>query len=80
MIGNEFILKPNPSNGNFTLEFNSAEDLPNFVKIFDISGKEIHHQNLLNRSSLQTIQVNMANGVYYVVTGKNKTNKLIIKK
>ena len=78
--GNEFILKPNPSNGNFTLEFNSAEDLPNFVKIFDINGKEIHHQNLLNRSSLQTIQVNMANGVYYVVTGKNKTNKLIIKK
>ena len=42
--GNEFILKPNPSNGNFTLEFNSAEDLPNFVKIFDINGKEIHHQ------------------------------------
>ncbi len=79
-VGNKFILKPNPSNGNFILEFRSIKDLPNYVKIFDISGKEIHHQDVINRSTTQTIQVKMANGVYYVVTGKNKTNKLIIKK
>ena len=79
-IGNDFILKPNPSNGNFNLEFCSVEDLPSYVKIFDINGKEIYHQDLFDRSTSQIMQVNMANGVYYVVTGKNKTNKLIIKK
>ena len=79
-IGNNFILKPNPSNGNFNLEFCSVEDLPSYVKIFDTGGKEIHHQNVINPSNTQTIQVNLANGIYYVVTGKNKTNKLIIKK
>ena len=79
-IGNDFILKPNPSNGNFNLEFCSVEDLPSYVKIFDNDGKEILHQKVINGSTTQTIQVEIANGVYYVVTGKNKTNKLIIKK
>ena len=79
-IGNDFILKPNPSNGNLNLEFCSVEDLPSYVKIFDNEGKEIHHQNVINPSTTQTIQVNLADGIYYVVTGKNKTNKLIIKK
>ena len=79
-IGNDFILKPNPSNGNFNLEFYSVEDLPSYVKIFDNDGKEILHQKVINGSTTQTIQVKIANGVYYVVTGKNKTNKLIIKK
>ena len=79
-IGNDFILKPNPSNGNFNLEFCSVEDLPSYVKIFDNDGKEILHQEVINGSTTQTIQVEIANGVYYVVTGKNKTNKLIIKK
>ena len=79
-IGNDFILKPNPSNGNFNLEFCSVEDLPSYVKIFDNDGKEILHQEVINGSTTQTIQVKIANGVYYVVTGKNKTNKLIIKK
>lgn len=79
-IGNDFILKPNPSNGNFNLEFYSVEDLPSYVKIFDNDGKEILHQEVINGSTTQTIQVEIANGVYYVVTGKNKTNKLIIKK
>ena len=79
-IGNDFILKPNPSNGNLNLEFCSVEDLPSYVKIFDNDGKEILHQEVINGSTTQTIQVKIANGVYYVVTGKNKTNKLIIKK
>ena len=79
-IGNDFILKPNPSNGNLNLEFCSVEDLPSYVKIFDNDGKEIHYQNVINPSTTQTIQVNLADGIYYVVTGKNKTNKLIIKK
>ena len=79
-IGNDFILKPNPSNGNLNLEFCSIEDLPSYVKIFNNDGKEIHHQNVINPSTTQTIQVNLADGIYYVVTGKNKTNKLIIKK
>ena len=79
-IGNDFILKPNPSNGNFNLKFYSVEDLPSYVKIFDNDGKEILHQEVINGSTTQTIQVKIANGVYYVVTGKNKTNKLIIKK
>ncbi|MEC9187021.1 MAG: PKD domain-containing protein [Bacteroidota bacterium] len=79
-IGNDFILKPNPSNGNLNLEFCSVEDLPSYVKIFDNDGKEIHYQNVIKPSTTQTIQVNLADGIYYVVTGKNKTNKLIIKK
>ncbi|WP_438962490.1 T9SS type A sorting domain-containing protein [Nonlabens sp.] len=79
-LENSFKVFPNPSNGNFTLSWNSLDDFD--YSIYDVSGKLITSRNN-NSGNQHTIDLNgVAQGMYFLnittATG-TVTEKLIIK-
>lgn len=79
-----FSVYPNPSNGYFTINFDSPHEQEINVKIISIKGNIVYEQNLNhnNKSCLQ-INENLASGIYLVIINGEKEQyiqKLIITK
>jgi endonuclease I len=68
---NEFILYPNPSNGNFTIYFNNSE-APYSIEIISILGQKIFERSNI-ADSLSTIN-NLPKGIYIVHISKGSEN------
>jgi hypothetical protein len=72
-IENENIFKvyPNPSNGNFTIELNNAND-NDHISVLDFSGRKMFTQKIKIGTIKQEIQCeNLAKGVYFITLEKN---------
>ncbi len=67
----EFILYPNPSNGNFTIYFNNSE-APYSIEIISILGQKIFERSNI-ADSLSTIN-NLPKGIYIVHISKGSEN------
>lgn len=80
----DFVIYPNPNNGNFTvqLESNSGNDIK--INVHDISGRVIFEKAYQNTGTFsQNLQLNNVQAGTYLVTvqdGDNKTTKRIIVK
>ncbi len=62
-------LYPNPSNGNFTLQFNDFNTEKGVLKIMNLTGKTIltkELKNINNKSEEQLELVNVNNGIYII--------------
>lgn len=84
-VNAKYAVYPNPSNGVFTLEVESEENLGNIqVEVYDITGKSVYTNNYFAGTTLMK-QVNLSNlngGIYFlrtVINGENTIQKLTIK-
>jgi len=80
-IDTRFQLHPNPASDKITLNFDRFEGSAH-IEIFDITGKSIINQVLLNNTKSETIDVSMLKtGIYFVKFTNNEqsiSKKLII--
>ncbi|GGI57329.1 zinc-dependent metalloprotease [Winogradskyella haliclonae] len=80
---NDFALFPNPSKGDFTLQFNSSSGKDIDVSVYDISGKLVYNKNYGSTSRFDK-QINLntvSTGIYIMKVNdgdKNVTRKLIV--
>lgn len=80
---NDFALFPNPSKGDFTLQFNSNSGKDINVNVYDISGKLVYNNNYSSTSRFDK-QINLNNvssGIYIMKVNdgdKSVTRKLIV--
>ncbi len=80
----DFVIYPNPNNGNFTVQFesNSGNDIK--INVHDISGRVIFEKSYQNTGTFnQNLQLNTVQAGTYLVTvqdGDTKTTKRIIVK
>lgn len=86
-LGRKLTLHPNPSNGEFTISFetnlnNSNNDVR--VDVYDVQGRLVHNQIFRNESLLfnETITLNNAKAGVYMINisegGRTSSHKLII--
>jgi V8-like Glu-specific endopeptidase len=72
----DFEIFPNPSNGDFTLEVNSA---PSFtIEIFTTQGKSLYKDFIFDKSKILINKTNFTKGIYFVTV--NDGNKYLTKK
>ncbi|AYN04664.1 endonuclease [Flavobacterium sp. 140616W15] len=68
---NEIVLYPNPSNGNFNINFNSS-DTPYTIEIVSISGQKVYKKQATTQEAISIS--NLPKGLYIIkVTNKEKT-------
>ncbi|MGB0770535.1 MAG: VPS10 domain-containing protein, partial [Flavobacteriaceae bacterium] len=75
-----FTLFPNPTNGIFTIKWNTSELVT--IKIFDVLGKLVFYEKDRNLRLNPNIELNSSKGMYYVRLNTNNkaiTKKLILK-
>ncbi|MDA0317163.1 MAG: YCF48-related protein [Bacteroidetes bacterium] len=75
-----FTLFPNPTNGIFTIKWNTSELVT--IKIFDVLGKLVFYEKDRNLRLNPNIELNSSKGMYYVRLNTNNkaiTEKLILK-
>ena len=79
-LSNSLNLYPNPSNGQFTLEFDDASNLPDRVLMYDLNGRVVRELS----SSVNTINSfdvsDLSKGTYFVqiVQGEKVAMKKLI--
>ena len=76
-----FSISPNPNNGNFRIMYLLPQNKSGTLQIFDITGKEIYHQNLPPWSTLQYISLpKIADGVYQctITSNNQRVNKKLV--
>ncbi len=79
-----FSISPNPSNGNFKINYQLPHNKTGALQILDITGKAVYKKDLPQEVKIQLINVeNLSNGIYLCkITTDNfiATKKLIIQK
>lgn len=75
-IGQKINIYPNPSNGTFTLSYNQTKSGNLAIKIFDVQGKVLVNENLINFIGNYSNVFNLSSfvsGIYTVeITGSSK--------
>lgn len=75
----EIKLYPNPTTGSFTVKTDMTSS-KSFIQVFGLSGQMIHEEPL--QKAVQTIRLDVPDGVYFVTitdeTGNKSISKLII--
>jgi hypothetical protein len=71
----QFSLYPNPTSGTFTLTYNSQLSiLHSQFKIYDVTGREVYSQPIINQESTIINVSNLSNGIYfYQLINKEET-------
>ena len=70
-------LYPNPNVGEFTIEYDFSNTIPQSVEILDLTGKVVYSQTISGQDNLEVIKTDkLQNGVYFVSI-KDSFGKLI---
>ncbi len=77
LTGNLFVTYPNPTNGNFFIDFNSTITNPIEIEVFDAIGKLVLKQTTTNSHTLISLEP-FAKGIYNVRL-KNNGNYSVIR-
>lgn len=73
-------VSPNPSNGNFNIQFNSTSDKDILINVYDISGRQIFAKSYPNQSIFaQNIQLSNVQAGVYLVNIQNGNQKSVRK-
>ncbi len=76
----QFVLYPNPGNGNFNIRFNSSSSNEIGVVVHDIRGREIFSRNYQNTGTFeQNVQLSSVQSGVYLVTVKDGNRKEVKK-
>ncbi|QBZ97324.1 zinc-dependent metalloprotease [Flavobacterium sangjuense] len=76
----QFVLYPNPGNGNFNIRFNSSSSNEIGVVVHDIRGREIFSRNYQNTGTFeQNVQLTSVQAGVYLVTVKDGNRKEVKK-
>ena len=76
-----FSISPNPNNGNFRIMYLLPQNKSGTLQIFNITGKEIYHQNLPLWSTAKYISLpKIADGVYQctITSNNQRVNKKLV--
>lgn len=79
-LQNSIKIFPNPSNGNFNLQFDDLKSGDIEINISDIAGKIIHKNKLQLASNKINLDVNLENGAYFMEIKNSKSNATVVKK
>jgi len=55
MVSGDILIYPNPSNGNFTLSYNSPENLEASIRIYDLLGQIVMTKNVSFTAGANTV-------------------------
>jgi subtilisin-like proprotein convertase family protein len=76
----QFVLYPNPGNGNFNIRFDSSSSNEIGVVVHDIRGREIFSRNYQNTGTFeQNVQLSSVQSGVYLVTVKDGNRKEVKK-
>jgi hypothetical protein len=78
-----FTVFPNPTQGNFTVQFNSDSSQAIQVELYDLRGRSVYHSNIENTGFInQNIQLQALQAGVYVLKvkdgDKQVTRKLVL--
>ena len=79
-LQNSIKLFPNPSNGNFNLQFDDFKSGDIEVNIIDIAGKTVYKNKFQLSGNKINLDINLENGVYFVEIKNSKSNTIVVKK
>ncbi len=73
---NSAAIYPNPNNGTFKIKLNSEKEQAVNIRIVDMTGKVIFHQEnvIIENTYSKDMQIEGANGLYYLMIENNKGN------
>jgi hypothetical protein len=89
VIGGKLTVFPNPSNGQLNINFENAIDSKYNVEVFDIYGKLIYKQEVLNatgnvfNTEINLSNLNLSNGLYLINVNsdnQNTSQRIVIEK
>lgn len=75
-----FKLYPNPSNGEFKIEFKNKDKSDALLEIVDITGSLVYTQNLQLTNGMSNFKLDISNGVYFVHITNTQNHETIVKK
>jgi len=73
---------PNPSQGQVTLQYNSPDESSYLMKVTDLTGRMLMHENLSAREGLNRHEINLsdvAKGVYMLSLENTAGEKIVIR-
>jgi subtilisin-like proprotein convertase family protein len=74
----DFVLYPNPNNGNFTVKFTSVTDEDVSIDVFDMRGRKIYSNEFSNNGAFdQTIDLNSVQSGVYLVSVSSGDTKIV---
>lgn len=79
-LQNSIKLFPNPSNGNFNLQFDDFKSGDVEVNISDIAGKIVYKNKFQQSGNKINLDINLENGVYFMEIINSKLNATVVKK
>jgi hypothetical protein len=65
-IAIDFSISPNPSNGQFTMVYTDAQDIPSQLSVMDQNGRQISTLSLSNTVSQQVVLRDLPAGFYWL--------------
>lgn len=77
---NSINLYPNPSDGEFNIEYKGLGEDAVLVEIADVSGRIVYTQNLQLTNGISNFKLDISNGVYFVHITNTQNNETIVKK
>lgn len=78
-LGNNIgLIYPNPSNGNFHIQFKEELKQPELLFIYNILGKVVYSQQLELNTTTITINTNLDTGVYFIQMGNSERVSVMI--
>ena len=77
---NSISLYPNPSNGEFKIEFKSKDKSDALLEIVDVTGSLVYTQNLQLTSGMSNFKLDISNGVYFVHITNTRNHETFVKK
>ncbi len=76
-LSNLVKVSPNPSNGDFSVDFSGLSVAKSLVRVYDAQGKTIFSSNVNNSNNLMNISLkNVPNGIYLLQISTEKGNIL----
>ncbi len=83
---NELVIYPNPSNGTFTVSFETSESLDFEISMINTIGKEVYSNSFINVNGIFTEQIvvqDLSSGIYFLEISNRdakSVNKITISK
>lgn len=74
----DFVLSPNPSNGNFNVQFTSSTSKEIKINVYDLRGRQVFEKSYVNNGSFnQDINLNKVQAGVYLVSISDGNKKIV---